>query len=308
MRHMLQKALTTQLTHIAPGIHAYLQLPGGWCLSNSGVVVHRGQVTVIDTASTERRARALREAIRGVSQLPVKLLVNTHHHGDHSFGNFVFADEAAIIGHDRCAVEIAENGLAMQLIWPDVEWGTIKLKPPTITFSDRITVCPGDKRLELIYVGPAHTSNDVIVWLPEEGVLFAGDIAFAGGTPFCLMGSIAGSLSAIRQLRALGARTIVCGHGPVCGPEVLDATEAYLNWLRGLAQDGRKAGLSPLDLAREADLGQFAGLLDPERIVGNLHRAYADSDGTPGGAPLDYPQIMAEMVAYRGGQRLTCLA
>jgi len=94
---------------------------------------------------------------------------------------------------------------------------------------------------------------------------------------------------------------VVSGHGPVTGPEVFDATEAYLRWVRGVAQDARRSGLSPLAAARGADLGQFAALVDSERLVGNLHRVYAELDGMPAGAPLDVLASFREMAEYHGG-------
>jgi cyclase len=109
-------------------------------------------------------------------------------------------------------------------------------------------------------------------------------------------------------LRPLGARTIVPGHGPVCGPEVLDANLAYLHFVQRTAATAKAAGLAPLEAARQADLGEFKGLLDAERIVGNLHRAYLELDGGERGAPADVARALIEMVAYNGGQPLTCHA
>jgi cyclase len=130
----------------------------------------------------------------------------------------------------------------------------------------------------------------------------------SGCTPFVLMGSLAGSREAVRQLRALRPRTVVCGHGPVCGPEVFDTAEAYLRWTSDLAVAAHKAGLSPLEAAKEADLGDFAGLLDAERLVANLHRAYAELDGAEPGAHLPSAPVFREMVEFNGGRPLECRA
>lgn len=104
------------------------------------------------------------------------------------------------------------------------------------------------------------------------------------------------------------SKGIVPGHGPVCGPEAIGAVEAYLRFVEQTAQAAFAAGLGPLEAARETDLGPFAGLLDPERIVGNLHRAYSELRGEPLGAPVDFGLVFAEMVAWRGGEPLRCLA
>jgi len=78
--------------------------------------------------------------------------------------------------------------------------------------------------------------------------------------------------------------------------------------VQDLAREARAAGLTPLDAARQADLGEFTGLLDAERIVGNLHRAYLELDHPERGAPVDLARALGEMIAYNGGQPLTCHA
>jgi cyclase len=139
-------------------------------------------------------------------------------------------------------------------------------------------------------------------------VLFAGDVLWSGTTPFVLMGSVAGSISAIERLRAFRPATVVCGHGPVAGPEVLDTTLAYLRWLYDVAQASAAHGLTPLEAAYENRDGPFADLADAERLVGNLHRCYAEIRGGSLGEPLDVVAAFQEMVAFNGGRLPDCLA
>jgi cyclase len=296
------------MVEVAQDIYAYTQPPGSWCLSNAGVIVGPDSVLVVDTLATERRARQLREAVDGLSAGPGRMLVNTHHHGDHIFGNQVFGPSAAIFAHERARTDIAETGLALTKLWPQVDWGNIHVVLPTVTFVDRLTIHVGARRAELIHVGPAHTTNDVVVWLPDERVLFAGDVVLSGATPFNLMGSVAGALIAIERLRELGPRTVVCGHGQVTGPEIFDDNANYLTWIQRIAEQGTARGITPLQLAREQDLAMFDHLLDPERIVGNLYRAYAELDGGPAGRPLDVAGVFGEMVELNGGRLPTCHA
>lgn len=303
----MRQATEPLLYEIADRIFAYVQPDGGWCLSNAGIVTGAAGPLLIDTAATQKRALALRAAVGSVSDKPARLLVNTHHHGDHTHGNGFFP-EAEIIGHEECRAEVLESGLVIEQLWPEVEWGALEVVPPTVTFNDGLTLWLGERRVELIHVGPAHTGGDVVAWLPEERVLFAGDVVFSGGTPFVLMGSVSGSLAALDFLGTLDAQVVVGGHGQVGGPELLDANEAYLSWIQQTAREGYAAGLPPLALARETELGEFAGLLDSERLVGNLHRAYAEESGEPLGAPLEYLPVILEMVEYNGGRPLTCLA
>src|SRR5580692_5975734 len=156
----------------------------------------------------------------------------------------------------------------------------------------------------------AHTTNDSIVWIPDRSVLFCGDLIFNGGTPFLLMGSVTGAVDVLEQVLApLGARLVVPGHGPVFeGTGPLDATLDYLRFVLEVAVRAVAAGVAPLAAARDTDLDRFAGWADPERIVGNLHRACAELTGTPRGGPIDVPAALADMVAYNGGAPLTCLA
>jgi cyclase len=195
--------------------------------------------------------------------------------------------------------------------WDGPDWGELTLEPPFITFTDQIALHAGDLRAEVRYVGiPAHTTNDSIVWIPDRSVLFCGDLIFNGGTPFVLMGSVAGAIEVLeRVIVPLGAQTIVPGHGAVfAGQDPLERTLDYLRFVQRTAAAGREAGLTPLQSATEADLGEFANWPDAERIAGNLHRAYAELDGAPPGAPIDIVTALADMVAWNGGRPLRCLA
>ncbi|MFD9130191.1 MBL fold metallo-hydrolase [Kitasatospora sp. NPDC059571] len=292
--------LTPSVQEVADGVFAYVQPDGGWCLNNAGIVVDGGECVLVDTAATRYRALGLREAAARLAPAPARIVVNTHFHGDHTFGNCVFAADAVVVGHERTRTAMAGAGLHLTTLWPDVCWGGIDLELPAITYRDRMTVHAGETALELSHPGPAHTTDDTVVWLPRQRVLFTGDLVMSGVTPFIAMGSLAGSLDAIAALRALDPVTVVPGHGPVGGPELLDEAEAYLRRLEVLARGARAAGLTPLEAARHADLGPFADLLDAERLVPNLHRAYAELDGAEPGAFLDIAELFEDMVRFHG--------
>ena len=286
---------------------SYIQLDGSWFLNNAGCIVGRSSTTVIDSTGTEARARAFHAAVRKVSQLPVTTLVNTHSHGDHTHGNFMFAD-SAIVASELCRREIIASGNAANALFPMVDFGDCPVTPPTVTFEERLSLYVDDLKVELIFVGPAHTTNDIVAWIPERKLLFTGDIIFNGGTPFALGGSVAGWLVALERIEALGAETIVPGHGSVCGPEVIADVRAYLQFVQETAKRGMDAGTPPLELAQNLDLGRFKDLHDTERLVPNLHRAYSELQGNPWGIPLDYVQMFREMLIYNGNQPLRCLA
>lgn len=286
---------------VADGVFALVQPQGGWCVNNAGLVVGDGDDSVlIDTAATEHRARLLREQAVRLAGHPPRTLVNTHFHGDHVFGNFVFPD-ALIVAHEGTRRDMAAHGLHLAGLWPEVNWGDIELALPQATYPDRLTLYAGGTRIELMHIRPAaHTTNDTVVWLPESRVLFAGDVVMSGVTPFCVMGSVTGSLSALQRLRRLRPTVVVPGHGPVGGPGLIDANEAYFRWLRDTARQGVVAGLSPLECARKLGPGPFADLIDAERLVPNLARAYAELEGAEPGAPLDIGALFQEMIGYLG--------
>ncbi|MGW2233342.1 MBL fold metallo-hydrolase [Streptomyces sp. NPDC001759] len=291
-----------RLTEIADGVHAFVQPDGGWCVNNAGLLVGAdGHTVLVDTAATERRARRLRAEVLRTVAVPPRTLVTTHFHGDHTFGHRHFP-EALVVAHDNARIHMAAAGLGLTTLWPGVDWGDIAPTLPHLTYRDTLTLHLGDDRAELIHLGPAaHTTGDTAVWLPRQRVLFTGDVVMNGVTPFCLMGSVYGSLAALRHLRALDPLTVVPGHGPVGGPELIDADEEYFHRLVRQAERGVAAGLTPLELARAEGPGPFADRLDSERLVPNLHRAYAELAGAEPGAPLDVGALFREMSEYHGG-------
>jgi cyclase len=296
------------LEEVADGIFAYIQLDGSWGLNNAGILPGSRGVTLIDTSFTEARARRLGDTVARLAARPVRTLINTHHHGDHTYGNFIFP-EATIIAHERCREAILATGLGTTKLFPGVDWGDIEIVPPFVTFSDQLVVHVDDVRVELLAMGPAaHTTNDIVAWIPDPGVLFTGDLVVNGGTPFVMMGSVSGALASLDRLKALSPRIIVPGHGAVCGPEAFDQQMSYLRFLQRTAEAASSEGISPLEASRRADLGAFAGWTNAERLVGNLHRAFSELVGDAPGAPLPFGAIFEEMMAFNGGGPLQCCA
>ncbi|MFI6105533.1 MBL fold metallo-hydrolase [Streptomyces sp. NPDC051310] len=296
---------TVQLT---PGVHAYIQPDGGWCLNNAGFVSDGGTTVLVDTAATERRALHLRETLREHGDPLPGIVVNTHHHGDHTYGNAVFTPGATVVGHAACRREVLAAGRQLHLLWPQTDFGDIRVTAPSLTYEERLTLFVGGTEVRLIHPGVAHTAGDTIVHLPEQSVVFTGDLVFNGGTPFLATGSLRGSLRSVEVLRSLGARTVVPGHGPLADPSVYDATERYLRYVARLAEEGHAKGLTPLEVAREADLGEFAAWRESERLVANVHRAYAELNGEPEGSPLDVAAVFGDMAAMNGGVPVACHA
>jgi glyoxylase-like metal-dependent hydrolase (beta-lactamase superfamily II) len=296
-----------ELSEVAPGVLAYVQPDGSWMINNTGAIVGSSGVVLVDTTSTEPRNRALLAAVaERTGDLPLRTLVNTHHHGDHTFGNWLMPPAATIVAHRLCREEVLRAGLLVTALFP-ADYGGLRVVPPTLTFEDRLTLHVDDTVVELEFLGPAHTLGDAIAWLPAHGVVFTGDLVFHGAHPFLVEGCLANYPRALERVRELDAHTLVPGHGPIAGPAVLDDLLAYAEWLTALARDGFSRGREPLEVAGRADLGRFASWRERERLVGNLARAYSELRGEPWGTPLDLPAVIGTMIEFNGGP-LRCLA
>lgn len=297
---------TPYVEKLAAGSYAYIQPDGSWMINNCGMIVDSsGSAVLVDTTSTERRNRAMLAEVAQVSQGAPKAVINTHHHPDHTYGNGFLPDETLVIGHDQCREEVLRAGLEATKVVTDPDYGNLVLRPPELTFPERLTLHLPEFTVELRHVGRAHTSNDVLVWLPEQRVLFAGDLAFAGGQPFLLEGSVSGFRSAIAQMRELEPEVLAPGHGPVCRgdevPRLLDDLDSYVGFVAEVAAECYPAGLTPLQAAQEHRDNPYAGWAEAHRLVGNLHRAYSELAGNPIDTRFTVGSVWPEMVAFHGG-------
>ena len=300
------------LVEVVEGVHAWVQPDGTWWVNNAGAVVGRDGVLVVDTCATRERTRRFLDALESAAGgAPVRWAVNTHQHGDHAYGNALLPDGAVLIGQSAMREALLHDPLfeGCPPFWePRPVWGVPVRRVPSITLERELTVHVGGRRVELRHPGyTAHTPGDVVAWLPEEGVLFSGDLLFHGLTPLVFMGSVQGALRSLSWLRSFGPVHVVPGHGPVFGAADLDAVlsahERYYRFVLAAAREGVAAGLSPLESARGLDLGEFAAWDDAERIVLNLHRARADLLGEP----MDVRAALDDAVAWNGGPLPTSL-
>jgi len=300
-----------ELKQIAKDVYACLQEDRGLGTSNSGLI-NRGGGMVIDTFWDLPHTRELIATYARVWKAPARRVVNTHHNGDHCWGNQLFRG-AEIIGHRLCAAAFGkEKPEAMQMLTkaagsdnPLMAWmgrafagwdfSGIELTPPTTLFDERLDLDLDGIHAELVYVGPAHTQGDVIVHLPEQGVVFVGDVLFRLCTPIGWEGTFAKWTEALDRLIALQPDVIVPGHGPLCGVEGPREMRAYLQYVRAEAQRGFDAGRSALETAKKIDLGPYANWTQPERLIFNVERAFREFRGEPWDAPLDVTRLFSEM-------------
>jgi cyclase len=296
---------TPYLEELARGVHAYVQPAGGWMVNNCGVITDQaGDAVLVDTTSTEKRNRALLAEVAGVGARGPRIAVNTHHHPDHTYGNGFLPASTTIIGHRLCREGVLRAGLAATQELP-AEYGDLTVRAPDVTIDADATLHLDGFSVELLVMGPAHSTNDVGVWLPEQKVMFAGDLAFSGGHPIFMEGSMLGFRSALQRMRALAPEVLLPGHGPACRGEqvgqVLDDLEGYVEWISALATESYAAGLTPLEAAQKAAGGPYADWPESERVVCNLHRAYVELTDYEPAVRLSIPQLWPEMVALHGG-------
>jgi glyoxylase-like metal-dependent hydrolase (beta-lactamase superfamily II) len=311
-------AARMERVQVSPSVHACLQPDLGLGYSNSGLVDVGGGL-VVDTFWDLPRTAEMKHLYEEVLDDAPRRLVNTHHNGDHCWGNQLFADAGTeIIGHRLC-VEYFEREASPELFvrlcnTPDDQLGSlagfvhglrrfdfegIDLTPPT-TVVDGDTVLDLDgTEVQLLYVGPAHTAGDLVVFLPAEGVLFTGDVLFNQCTPIGWQGTFANWITALVRLEALQPAVVVPGHGPLTDGDGLRGLRGYLEYVHAEARDRFERGLSTLEAARSIELGPYAGWTEPERLAFQVDRAYRELSGGSWDQPVDTTKVFAEVAALR---------
>jgi cyclase len=304
-----------ELRQIAKDVYACLQEDRGLGTSNSGLI-NRGGGLVVDTFWDLPHTRELIDTYARVCAAPVRRVVNTHRNGDHCWGNQLFAG-AEIIGHRLCAAEFRKESPQVMQALRDAagssdpafaalgralaswDFSGIELTPPTTLIDERLDLELDGIPLQLLYAGPAHTSGDVIVHLPEQRVLFTGDVLFRLCTPIGWEGTTDRWIAALDRIVDLQPQIVVPGHGPICGVEGPREMKAYLEYVRAEAKRCFDAGHSALEAAKRIDLGPYAGWTEPERLIFNVERAYRELRGEPFDAPIDISALFGAMFALR---------
>jgi cyclase len=301
------------LTQVAPGVHAWMQPNGAWGEANAGLVVGDGESLLIDTLWDLRLTRRMLEAMApllGVA--PIRTLVNTHGDGDHWWGNElvgaqeIVATEAAASHEMRAvtpgsmlavrrlgsALGFTASGRFLRGFAGPYDHRGISLTRPTRTFSGRLELDVGGRKVELVEVGPAHTHGDLIVHVPDAHVVFAADVLFYVSTPVMWVGPLEGWLRALDTIEALEPEVVVPGHGPVTDLAGIAALREYWAYLEAAARPRLDVGGRPTAVAREIVTSDdyaaqpFADWECPERAVINVHTlARHRSGGSEPSAP-----------------------
>jgi cyclase len=278
----------TELRELAPNVYAYIQAGGpgrnNVSVSDAGIIVGDDGVMVIDALAAPIHAKNFVAAVRKVTDKPFRHLINTHHHGDHVNGNQYFTP-AEIIGHPYCREEVLKMvpGPAMWAKrdgWAD---GTEerRILPPATTIEHKVTHYYGKNVVEVFPMLPAHTYGDLVVYLPEHKILFAGDIGFFYVAPFCQNANPSNWIAIVDQIvNRMDVETIVPGHGPIGGKQNLAEMGDYLRILKNEARKHYDEKVSAGKAAADIRLGKFENWIGPERIIMDTARFYQEFSGT----------------------------
>lgn len=289
------------LHDLGNGSYAWLAPDGSWGWSNAGLVVDGEESLLVDTLFDLRLTQEMLDAMKAAEPLAAKsigTLVNTHANGDHCHGNELVAG-AEIIASSASAREMAafppealagmmksfeqddsKLGIYMKHCFGAFQFDGIHHTAPTRTFDKQLSLEVGDKQVNLIEVGPAHTRGDVLVQVPADRTVYTGDILFIDGTPIMWEGPVQNWINACNLILEMDAETIVPGHGPITDKQGVEAVRSYLEYINTEARKRFDAGMDAFEAAKDIELGDYSAWGDSERIAVNVSTLYKEFSGS----------------------------
>ncbi|MEL1251171.1 MBL fold metallo-hydrolase [Aurantiacibacter gilvus] len=287
-------AFTQGIHDLGKGLYGYVQPDGTWGWSNAGLIISDGESMLVDTLVSLPLTRTMLEDFK--RRVPgaehIDTVVNTHANPDHFFGNQLLSD-ARIIGTETAARDMsrfdpaslanlrehhAEMGEGGEFLYETMgrrfDFEGIVVTPPNQTFQKSLALDIGGKRVELTDLGPAHTASDTIVHIPEDRVVFTGDLLFNEGHPIMWSGPVENWIAACDHILALDVDVVVPGHGPITDKQSVRNLRSYFTYVRERARELFEAGVDFEEAALKINLDEFRGWSDPERIVANVYSLY----------------------------------
>ena len=208
---------------------------------NNGWILFEDYVLVID-ANFPAGAKLIINRIRALTDKPIRFAFDTHHHGDHAYGNQIYVDNGGVpVAHTGVVEEMKryetgyyghEPGRWESAMKERPDLKTTKLKPPSVLFSKDLIFDDGKHRVELMHLGVAHTHGDAVAWLPKERILFTGDMCVNGPYNFAGDGDVGKWVATLDAAKKLAATVVCTGHGPRSTASVLDDQPAFFRTLR----------------------------------------------------------------------------
>uniref|UniRef100_UPI003101A75E MBL fold metallo-hydrolase n=1 Tax=Neorhizobium sp. EC2-8 TaxID=3129230 RepID=UPI003101A75E len=309
---------TRGLHDLGGGCWAYLVPDGSWGWSNSGFITDGEASLLVDTLFDLKLTREMLETLRASipASASIDVLVNTHADGDHTFGNQLvtgariigtqgtvddFARFDPVVLENVClnAEKFGSAGVFMRECFRPFDFSGIKLTPPTETFSGTLDLMVGEKKVQLIEVGPSHSLGDALIYVPDDKVLYTGDILFTEGTPIAWYGPVRRWIDVCDRVLDMDVETIVAGHGPLSTKDDVRRMRDYLNYISERARPLYDAGMDYLQAAYKIDLGEYRDWNDAERVVVSMQTLFDDFDNAaerPVRVPMPY---FSEMKSFR---------
>ncbi|MGH9371219.1 MAG: MBL fold metallo-hydrolase [Vicinamibacterales bacterium] len=250
-QHRVASQIET-VKELAPGVYFHEGDLRGKGHCNNGWVIFDDYVLVLD-ANFPSGAREVIPKIKSQTSKPIRFAFDTHHHGDHAYGNQIWADNGAVpVAHENVVAEMRKYETGFFGGKPGRWEGEAKaredlrgtrLKPPSLLYRDVMIFDDGTHRVELRYFGVGHTHGDGFAWLPKERILFTGDAAVNGPFNYMGDGDSAAWIDTLGRAQKLGASVVAPGHGPSGDGGVLEAQRQYFVALR--AEVEKRKGLTP---------------------------------------------------------------
>jgi cyclase len=250
--------------------------------SNCGIILTREGVVLIDTGQNPTDSRAVMEAVKKLTPLPIRLVINTEVHGDHTRGLFVFSPPALVINHAGAseAMRKAENPNQLNILsaqsaeMREAAQG-YRLVTPHIEYHQKMTLRVGERTFELLHLKNAHSEADTAVWLPNERVLFAASVAIPNSInnirPFV---TIPDMLAAIKTMRALNPEVVVPGHGSFGTTKIFDESERYYGLLVERVGAMVREGKTLDQITKDLRMPEYASWSYQDRMPSNIDAAY----------------------------------
>jgi len=285
------KPFNKGLSDLGNNIYCYLQPDGGWGWSNAGLIADGDESLIVDTLFDEDLTLEMLDSMKSAEPKAMKnirALINSHSNGDHCNGNNC-VDTDEVISSEATLKEMSNESPEMMaaLLKQAPEMGTlgkyflecfgtfnfegVTKRLPNTTFTGETQRQVGDKIVELIEVGPAHTNGDILVHVPSDKVVFTGDILFIEGHPILWAGPVKNWINACDRIISMEVDFVVPGHGPVTDNRGVKAVRDYLAYIDTESRERFESGMSALEAAKEIDLDLFSTWGDGERIAVNVN-------------------------------------
>jgi cyclase len=250
--------------------------------STSGIILTEEGVVIVDTGQTPIDAREVMRTVRTLTTLPVRLVINTEVHPDHTTGNFVFSPPALVINHAGASEAMRkafdpERGNTLAKQSPEMREAVqgYRLVTPHIEYQDTTTLRVGQRTFELLSMKNVHSEADTAVWLPNERVLFSASVALPGSInnlrPFV---HIPDMLAAMKRLKSLNPDVVVPGHGSFGTTKIFDDNERYYTQLLERVGALARAGRTLDQVKQELRMPEYADWSYQDRMPTNIEAAY----------------------------------